>query len=352
MDQSCKLKALWTRIHWVLGALLSVPLFLVALLLLSYLPDLQSDQAIAAFSLVAVGISTLTVAWKWLEMRQRTGVCPSIKHSTVCRPYFDRNRRIRFDILPGFWLSCVAGITTLLCVALTLYIVNELNADYSIWGCTLSLSPIPLYICWEIRKKEELRVYVVLCILLISAAHFLLNFPSFPPLLEVSLPLLLLILTLCVRNLTLKHSSTDFSSATSTVLSLLVSGLAGLIYSLFRPSALLFYLETASIMYFSAGFALYAGFTALNYSIVHGSAAVATAISVFSVSLSTIFMSFSVPLWAKIAGFSCFLIGAGGLLWDLAVPRSIQQEEKPQNTAEIDDMEGFYIPLQGGEVIS
>lgn len=345
-------KALWSRTHWVLGALLSVPLFLLALWLLFALSSLQADQAVAAFCLVAVGLSTLTVAWKWLQMRQRTGVCPNIKHSTVCRPYFDRNRRIRFDLLPGFWLSCGAGIATLACVSLFLYLITEAQADYSLMGCSLSLSPIPLYICWEIRKKEELRAVVISCVLLLSVAHFLFNLPSFPATLEVTLPLLLLVVCLCVRNLALKHSSQDFSSATSTVCSMLVSGFLGLIYCLFRPTALLFSLETDSILYFLAGLALYAGFSALNYSIVHGSAAVATAISAFSVSLSTLFMAVSVPLWAQLGGCACFLLGSGGLLWDLAVPRSAQQEEKPQGTAEIDDMEGFYVPLQGGEVIS
>lgn len=352
MDQPNQLKALWSRTHWVLGALLSIPLFLLALWLLFSLSDLQSDQAVAAFCLVAVTLSTCTVCWKWVGMRQRTGVCPGIKHSTVCRPYFDRNRRIRFDLLPGFWLSCGAGVATLACVALSLYLLTELKADYSLMGCSLSLSPIPLYICWEIRKKEELRAVVVSCVLLLSAAHFLFNLPDFPAKLEVSLPLLGLIFSLCGRNLALKQSSQDFSSATSTICSMLVSGLTGLIYCLFRPSALLFSLDTDSFLYFAAGLALYAGFSALNYSIVHGSAAVATAISAFSLSLSTLFMAVSVPLWAQLGGLACFLLGAGGLLWDLAVPRSLQQEEKPQGTAEIDDMEGFYVPLQGGEVIS
>ena len=341
-------RTIWERTYWVLGALVTVPLFLLAFWLLGPVEKLETDVSIASFSVIAVGFSLVTVCWKWLDMRQRTGVCPNIHHSTVCRPYFDTGRQLRFKLLPGFWMAAVSGATTLICVGLTLYLLKELSAGYHFLGISLSLAPIPLYLLCDLRiNKDSFRLSTFVSLLLLFTVHVFLLLPDSLPSEDQLTTMFLILLSVCIRNMTIKHSSNDFSCLTTTVLSMFIAGFMGLFYSFFSKIELIW--EIGMVYYAVAGVILYAAFAALNFAVVNGSAGVATAICVFCTSLPRVY---HVSPWTGLVLFVCFVTGGCGLIYDLTLPHPAVTEEKIQPAAEIDDMEGYYMPLQGGEVVS
>jgi len=188
-------------------------------------PPRNSNELSVAFGAVAVSGALLGLLFCWLRLASRLGLCPSLYHSTVLRPVV-KDRAIRFQVAPGAYLACFAGLFSCVTVAVVSSLCQVEYAANAAPLFLILLTPGLSCLCAYIVCKEGLQFFQVMGVVM-ETAGLMLAAMSIGGLWNwTSLVLGGIGLTaLTVRSVLIKITQeVKFDQTSETILELLISG--------------------------------------------------------------------------------------------------------------------------------